>query len=150
MTPNQPNDPALRAKLLKRVNQNGEINNVDTPRPLVTLEEFFEGNNDPGSIGYNLSDSPSPQEFFAMFKQIRARPGVSDVRFEVKDLEDPDGWPATDTIWMITTATRDEVESWIPERIMPDEILEDIGPATGKREPYVVPPGAHAWGLWWD
>ena len=27
------------------------------------------------------------------------------MRIEVKDLEDPDGWPATDMIWIFTAAT---------------------------------------------
>lgn len=150
VTPNQPSDPALRAKLLKRISQHGDINDPATPKPLVTLEEFFEGNNDFASIGYNLADAPAPHEFFAMLKQIRARPGVTDFRVEVKDLEDPEGWPATDTVWIITTASREEVRNWIPERIKPDDILADIGPATGKKEALTVPPGSHTWGLWWD
>ena len=35
--------------MLARINRNGDINDTATPNPLVTLAEFFEGNNDPGS-----------------------------------------------------------------------------------------------------
>jgi len=47
-------------RLLERINRNGDINYDIVPRPLVTLEEFFEGNKDYGSIGYNFyPDQPN-------------------------------------------------------------------------------------------
>jgi hypothetical protein len=84
-----------RDRLLRRI---GDINNGSGPCPLVTLEEFFEGNHDYGSIGYNLPDPPSPQEFYAFLLQVRSRADVRDVRIAVMDLPDPNGWPSTDTM----------------------------------------------------
>jgi hypothetical protein len=49
-----------RDRLLARI---GDVNDFSRPRPLVTLAEFFEGNTDPASIGYNLPGDPSPQDF---------------------------------------------------------------------------------------
>ena len=45
--------------LKTRINRNGDINDPAVPRPLVTLEEFFEGNDDYGSIGYNFFPNQS-------------------------------------------------------------------------------------------
>jgi hypothetical protein len=129
-----------RARLLARI---GDINDLSRPRPLVTIDEFFDGNDDYGSIGYNLPDPPDPQEFYRLLSTIAAQPEVGDVRIEVKDLEDPDGWPATDTIWIFTTASPDAVRGWFPERLAPDEwwTPEDI---EHEVEPYSPPPGMQA------
>src|SRR5689334_4622956 len=96
----QPSPPP--PSLIERINCNGDINSPATPRPLVTLEEFFEGNNDPGSIGYNFyPDQPRPGEFYELFKQIRDHPEVSNVLVEVSQHEAPEEWPSTDTVWII-------------------------------------------------
>jgi hypothetical protein len=136
-----------RDRLLARV---GDINDFSRPRPLVTLEEFFEGNNDPASIGYNLPDPPEPKEFYNLLADIRKRPGVADVRIEVQDLEDPDGWPSTDTIWVITTETPQEVRSWFPKRFSPDEVIEGFERSAQQVEKYSVPKGMRAVGLFYD
>lgn len=136
-----------RERLLERV---GDINNPSLPRPLVTLEEFFEDNDDYGSIGYNLPDPPQPREFYELLKEIRQKPEVSDVRIEVKDLEDPDGWPATDTIWIITSAAPAEVRSWFPERLAPDDVYDGFSSDVRPVEPYAIPPGMRAIGAWYD
>lgn len=136
-----------RGKLLARI---GNINDFSKPRPLVTLGEFFEGNNDPASIGYNLSDSPSPPELYQLLQTIAKRPEVRDVRIEVKDLEDPNGWPSTDTIWVITTASPEELRSWLPNPVAPDEVFEGFGKSASPVEVYEVPPGYSAIGLWYD
>jgi hypothetical protein len=136
-----------RAKLLARI---GDINDFSKPRPLVTLSEFFEGNNDYGSIGYNLSDSPSPQEWYQLLKAVAKRAEVTDVRIAVQQHEDPNGWPSTDTIWIITTASPEHVRIWLPERVAPDEILEGFDKLASPVEHYEVPAGHRAIGLWYD
>jgi hypothetical protein len=136
-----------RTRLLARI---GNINDFSRPRPLVTLAEFFEGNNDYASIGYNLSDSPSPPEWYQLLQGIAKRPEVKDVRIEVKDLEDPSGWPSTDTIWIVTTASPEQVRTWLPKRIAPDEIIEGFEESASPVEHYDVPTGHRALGLWYD
>ncbi len=136
-----------RSTILDRI---GDINDFSRPRPLVTLEEFFAGNDDYASIGYNLPDQPPPQEFFRLLREIRDRSDVADVRIEVKDLEDPDGWPSTDTIWVITTANGDDVVSWLPDAVKPDDVLSGFDASEASIEAYDLPQDMNAVGIWYD
>jgi hypothetical protein len=80
---------------------------------------------------------------------IAARPQVSDVRVEVKDLEEPDGWPSTDTIWIFTSADLDTVRTWFPHHLAPDEwnVTDQLDSSV---EAYPVPPGTRAVSAWYD
>jgi|SRR5215471_16101974 len=139
--------PPLR--LLDRINSAGDINDPGTPRPLLTLEEFFEGNSDHGSIGYNFyPDQPTPEEFYELFRTIRSRPSVADVRVEVAQHDDRESWPTTDTIWVVTSSTEAELRAWLGDRFAPDEVLTDF--AKREAEPLPIPPGMVAFGVWWD
>ena len=48
-------------------------------RPVVTLEDFFEGNQDEASIGCNLVDHPGVDRFYETLRGIRDRADVQDV-----------------------------------------------------------------------
>lgn len=134
-----------RKAILERI---GDINDPNRPRPLVSIELFFEGNNDPASIGYNLPSPPEPRDFYELLKQFRAREDVHDVLIEVKDLQDPDGWPASDSIWFITTAKPEQVRSWFPANFAPDEVSEGFGQSD--TEPCEIPKGNRAVRAWYD
>lgn len=134
-----------RTRLLERI---GDINNFDLPRPVVTLEEFFEGNNDPASIGYNLPEPCSPQEFYAFFRKLRAHLNISDVLVEVKDLEESDGWPSTDTIWFVTSLSQSALAKLFEERVRPDEWRNY--PPDYPIEVIRSPAGTHAIAAWYD
>ncbi|HWB13828.1 MAG TPA: hypothetical protein VFE62_24635 [Gemmataceae bacterium] len=136
-----------RSALLKRI---GDVNNPARPKPLVSLELFFEGNNDPGSIGYNLPEPPEPRVFYELLKRLRNRTDVHDVLIEVKDIEDPEGWPSTDTIWFITTAPSTEVRRWFPDSLAPDETIEGFSRSAERIEPYDIPNGYQAIAAWYD
>lgn len=140
----------VRGRLIERINRDGYINDFSVPRPLVTLEEFFEGNNDYGSIGYNFyPDQPAPSEFYELFKGIRERAEVADVRVEVKDFEDAERWPSTDTVWVITGESVEEVKGWLGERFAADDIIVGFSEEYAI-EKYDVPDGMEAIGVWWD
>jgi hypothetical protein len=143
-------DPAARAHLIERISRHGDINDPETLRPMVTLEEFFEGNGDWGSIGCNLPDPCSPAEFHALFRSIRDRDDVHDVRVEIQDVPDETSWPFTDTVWVVTSATAAEVESWFEERVRPDEVLDGMASHHPAAEPLDVPAGMRPVGVWWD
>ena len=140
-------DVSARDRLLERI---GNVNDFSKPRPLVSLEEFFEENTDDSSVLYNLSDRPSPQEFFQLLRTLRDKPEVSDVLVQVQDIPDPSGWPSTDTVWFITSAGPAEVRAWLPRGLAPDELFEGFEQSQSRLEPYEVPEGMRAVGIWYD
>jgi hypothetical protein len=150
------------AHLIERINRNGDINDPDTPRPLLALEEFFEGNDDRGSIGVNFHQGqPAPSEFYELFRQIRERPDVHDVLVQVTQHDMPGEWPFTDTVWIITGAAPATVSDWLGRRFAADELAlgwdklaicwpEGEEAEIRPLEPYSVPPGLRPIGVFWD
>jgi hypothetical protein len=88
-------DSAKRKELIERIKQRG-LPSPDRPMPLVTLEEFFVGNDDYGSIGCNLTPMLGPRFFFERLKFILSQANVQDVLVEVAEVveEDPATWPS--------------------------------------------------------
>jgi len=135
-------------RITERVSRLGHPDEAGTPCPLLTLAEFFDGNNYVGSIGCNLSPPPTPAEFYVLLKKIAARSDVADIRVMITMFDDPE-WPFSDTVYVMTTATPDEVASWFDERLRPDEVWDGFISGVAY-EPYVSPSGFRPVGLWWD
>lgn len=55
-----------REDLMEKIRQKGDPNDPNAVPILVTLEDFFEGNDDPGSIGCNLTPMLGPQAFYSI------------------------------------------------------------------------------------
>ena len=138
-----------KSRLVDRINRSGKVNDPKTPSPLVTLEEFFEGNDDPASIGCNLPGAVQPVEMFVLYKAVRARSEVAEVLVQVTMHDDPEGWPFSDTVWVITSASDADIRRWIPERLQPDELFDGFH-RDRPMEAYSVPKGMRAVGLWYD
>ena len=134
-------------RITERVGRLGHPDDPDTTRPLLSVEDFFVGNITTGSIGCNLESAPAPDVFHALFNSILQRPEVSDVRVQITMFDDPEG-PVSDTVYVMTTATPEEVMSWFPEALRPDETW--AGFSDQAFEPYDVPAGMHPIGCWWD
>ena len=75
-------------RITQLVNINGDVNNPDTPRPLLSLEDFFIDNNIHGSICCNVIPEQSPQAIYHHFLKIRERNNVSDVLVEITMFDD--------------------------------------------------------------
>lgn len=135
-------------RVTKRAHQNGDPDDPATIRPLLTLEEFFDGNEADGSIWCNLPDMPTVAEVFKILSAIRSKEEVADVRVEVTTFDDPD-WPFSDSVWVITSADAETVKSWFSEDRGPDYVTvgwrED-----STYEPVEVPQGMHPVLCWWD
>jgi hypothetical protein len=141
MTPHQ--------RIADRVNRHGDVNDPATIRPLLTLPEFFEGNDDFGSIGCNLSPPPGPARFYQILNDISARSDVADVRVQISMFDDPELWPFSDTVWIITNAAPRTVAEWFDAEIRPDDC--SAGWTDGVSfEPVPVPDGMQAVACWWD
>jgi hypothetical protein len=135
-------------RVSERVSRGGDPNDPQTPRPLLSIEEFFEGNDVVGSIGGNLPTEPGPQELYKIFQAISKRPDVADIRVSITAFDDPD-WPYSDTVYIMTSASPEEVASWFEEDFAPDETWD--GFVDGQSyERYSIPTGFKAIGCWWD
>jgi hypothetical protein len=135
-------------QLLGDINRQGGYAGTG-PEPVVTLELFFHGNDDVGSIGCNLTDRPGTARFYAVLREIRDRPEVHDVRIGISEVMGGGEWPFSDHVYVITTASAAEVAEWAAE-LQPDEPGEGWWNGQPPAEPLALPPGAHVVTLWWD
>ena len=118
------------------------------PGPTVTIDDFFDGNDDLGSIGCNLISHPGVDKFYKSFADIRSRNDVQDVRVEIKDLVDEQSWPFADTVFVLTSMTQDNLRELVAA-LEPDE----VGPFPSDSIPRDFPPlkaGMRVLGIWWD
>jgi hypothetical protein len=134
-------------RITARVRRLGDPDDPETPRPLLTIDEFFKGNTVAGSIGCNLDPMPSPEQFYDLFKAIARRPEVKDIRVQITAFDDP-SWPFSDTVYVMTSASPEEVATWFPEELRPDETWE--GFVDQPYEPYEPPAGTKPVACWWD
>ncbi len=136
-------------RVTARVNRDGDVNNPLTPRQLLTLTEFFDGNNDFGSIGCNLTPPPGPERFHEVLKSIATRSDVSDVRVEITMHDDPEMWPFSATVWIITSAPPEKVAELFESSIRPDQCSVGWSDSV-KYEAMTIPPGMRPIACWWD
>lgn len=134
-------------RIAERVHRLGDPDDPQTPRPLLAIDEFFEGNTVVGSIGCNLAGEPSPEMFYAALQAIAHRPDVEDIRVQITAFDDPD-WPYSDIVYVMTSSAPEEVATWFPQELRPDETWE--GFVDQPYEPYAVPPGMKPIACWWD
>lgn len=134
-------------QITERVNRLGHPDDPQTPRPLLSIEEFFDGNTVTGSMGCNLESCPGPEQFHVMLKAISQRPNVKDIRVQITAFDDPE-WPFSDTVYIMTSASTAEAASWFPDELKPDETW--AGFTDQAFEPYEVPGGVNVVACWWD
>ncbi len=141
-------DAALRQQLMDKIKQQQLENEAE---PVVSLDDFFTGNEDIGSIGCNIIPRLGPQYFYIVLKEIRERPDVQDVLVEIRDTNendpDPFMWPFSDQIYILTNASHEEVVKWLAP-LQPDEVeptyinirVQSIG----------LESGMGIYRVWWD
>ena len=119
------------------------------PAPVLSLENFFEGNTDLGSIGCNLMEHPGIETFYSVLKAIRDREDVQDVLVEISDIDiEYADWVFSETIYVLTSADKEEVFEWL-KPLQPDEPFEgwSAGKPSAAPEPKA---GMKVIGVWWD
>jgi hypothetical protein len=135
-------------RITERVWRNGDPNAPQTARPMLRLDEFFQGNDVVGSIGCNLDGSPHPSEIWRALQNIEAVDGVDSVYVLVTLFDVPE-WPFSDAVRIVTSHDVDTVRSWFPVNLAPDEMWEEEEQGVDQ-EPIRVPPGMKIIGAWWD
>jgi hypothetical protein len=135
-------------RITERVTRNGHPDAEGTPTYLLSIPEFFNGNDVDGSIGCNLDPMPSPTTFRSLLQSILDRPDVADVRVQITAFDEPD-WPFSDTVWVFTTSSESEVSTWFPPELAPNEIWKGWIPGRSY-EDCPVPAGFSPVACWWD
>lgn len=140
-------DQIRRTQLIERLRTVG-LPSGDVPSPVVSLESFFDGNDDVGSLGCNLTDHPGMERFYAILKQIRDRNDVHDVLIEVSEVEedDDDMWPFSEQLFVVSTADLATVSLLLSE-LQPTEITNDAPLPPSAR---AIPAGFTIYAAWWD
>ncbi|NJP66506.1 hypothetical protein [Streptomyces spiramenti] len=117
--------------------------------PLLTLAEFFDGNEQEQSIAPNQwgYGRPPLAELAEAARGVEAMPEVAWVRVQLHSETLTSGELAGEALAVCTTATESEVERWIAG-------WESGGPVAGLVDTYAevpgVPPGARIWSVVWD
>ena len=143
-------DATPLARVTERVMRNGNPEDRGVSVPLLTLDEFFCGNSEIGSIGCNLPGEPTPGDFHTLLARILEKDEVSDIRMQITCLDDPGVmWPFSDTVWIMTSATEAEVASWFPDELAPDDCWEGWQQSV-KYEPVSIQTGHHPIACWYD
>ena len=119
------------------------------PEPqVVRAERFFDGNDDTGSIGCNLSEHPGITAFQKILTGLESRSDVQAVYAQITEL-DPgeDSWPFTDTVLVAGTISTDNLIS-VVNSLEPDDVspVEDFGASAAIAAEHGTP--VHV--IWWD
>lgn len=112
---------------------------------LVTVDEFFDGNADLGSIGCNLVPHPGLDVFYRLLKSLEARADVSDVLLRICDVDEGD-WPFSETV-LVAGSIPLETLSELTEPLEPTELwVETLSPDPRRRNGLA----GQVKLLWWD
>jgi len=131
-------------------------------RPLLTREQFFLHSGGQADVWYNVAPYPEGMDQFEFHRMIRNRADVWDVLISITQLDsapalsmeqyDTSGWfewPNSDHTLIITTANEQQIRSWFPQDVQPNEIHIGDVPASWAK-PKFVPEGFHQAWLWYD
>jgi len=143
-------DQAKKRALIERIKRIGFSNQTET---LLTVEEYFDGYDaDSCMICANNTPSVSTSEFRRHLAQIRSDSRVHDVYIRFYDFLDAeksdDCWINSDMVFLVTTATPQEVEQWFAP-LQGDEAYEETDLQAFVNPP-VIPDGYRLVGIGWD
>jgi len=120
------------------------------PEPqALPIERFFDGNDDPASIGCNLPKHPGVQVFREVLTGLLRTPGVLGVYAQIFEVDPGEEyWPFCDTVLVVgsmpATELRTAVRALKPDEVhqveredVPELVARQHGPAT-------------VLAIWWD
>ena len=121
---------------------------------LLTVDEFFDGNNDEASIAPNLIEKPNVAEYFKVLKNLSDNPKVNATFVKLNEVMIYDNgklndneWFFADMIYVIGDLTKEEIKeatkSLKPDEVEYDSEIEIRSIATEYKDKKIVY-------LWWD
>ena len=112
---------------------------------LVSIERFFDGNDDEASIGCNLMEHPGMDVFRDVLTGLLRREDVLAVYAQIAELDPGEGsWSFTDTVVVIGSISEGELRKAVSE-LQPTDVGSDgsFGVIAQKH-------GGRALAIWWD
>ena len=115
----------------------------------VSVEDFFDGNEDTGSIGANIyPEPPSLREFYYTFKKFKHSPKTDKLLIRIADIDEIE-WFYTDMIYISGNYTLAEIKKMF-KQLKPDEIYEGMMYDNKPSNIPQIKPGNKAYSVWWD
>jgi hypothetical protein len=137
----------LRKKLEEKIYEQGYPDAQFAP--IVTLEDFFEGNNDESSIGCNLMEHPGIEKFYDVLLNIRNKANVQDVLVEISEFEEDENyWAFSERIYVLTSIDKSLLGSLVQD-LEPTEIDEGYAFGDPPNAPNLLS-GYKIYSIWWD
>ncbi len=110
-----------------------ELSGMPEPQA-VSIERFFDGNDDAASIGGNLAKHPGVEAFRDVLAGLRGRAGVRAVYAQIFEVDPGEEyWPSCDTVLVVgaipATELRTAVRALKPDEVRavePDELPADV------------------------
>ena len=117
--------------------------------PVVSLEDFFEGNTDNGSIGCNLIPHPGVDFIYDSLIKVRSHPMVQTVLIEIFEVDEAlETWPFSERIYVYTSLPVEEISKMM-KPLKYDEL--EYGFFKGKPSSAISPKsGMNVYAFWWD
>jgi hypothetical protein len=83
------------------------------PEPwIVPIERFFDGNDDPGSIGWKVDPYPGMEAFRDVLTGLLKRPDVEAAYVRLDDLGfGEDTWPSADVLFVVGSISPEELQN---------------------------------------
>lgn len=120
----------------------------DSCGQVVPISEFFDGNDDLGSIGCNLEPHPGLDRFREVLTGLLKRSDVQAVYAQISELDPGEGtWPFTDTVLVAGKISVDSLKAAVGS-LQPDEVGDStqfgVAPSVAERH------GSPVLVVWWD
>jgi hypothetical protein len=145
-------DPERLAAIWKQMYEQGWTSEGCPPFPVVSLEDFFTGNHEEGSMAVNVAGmkgEPTHAMFREVLSAIKLRPEVQDVLVALNPASDEEEfWPGSEAVYILACAKEEQVREWVAA-IKPDDVWEGYYGPPPLRAP-TLQPGVRVWCIWWD
>jgi len=136
-------DLAKREKLHLQILSQPEY---EKGRALVKIAEYFDGNDDLGSIGCNLPHHPGLKHFKERLESLEERDDIAEVWMQIYDLGEGD-WPFSENVLIFGSIAESTLQQ-ISESLEPSEVSEMHIEWLPSRAPHLA--GRRYVNLWWD
>jgi hypothetical protein len=132
-----------RCAALKR-----ELSGMPEPQA-IPIERFFDGNDDPASIGCNLAKHPGVQAFRDVLTGLLRHPGVQGVYAQIFEVDPGEEyWPFADTVLVVGSIPATELRTAV-KTLKPDEVHavepDDLPALVAQQHR-----GSPVLAIWWD